>query len=278
MNKLKAITKGIDLAIPGLLTDYNSLEDRYFQAFKAAHGNLSMTIEEFRGSNIYNVFNACILIDMVNNQFLSNFIPEIVDNSISQNEIQTIKYSGNTSFFLIHQLKKLDNIEDAQIIDINNDPVSTLKGQIRIFIKRVDSSLELDANIIGNTIYDVLTPGCVLLGDHEIIINKNGFNKSIQWSYANEISISLSVIASVNFSWNGAMISNNQLVNMLLQEWNNYYQFNKLIQPLVFIRNLQMLGNITFEINYNGAQAEDFIVQNGDYLLLDEANISLQVG
>jgi hypothetical protein len=197
--------KEINNTIDNLATDYDTLEQRYFATFKQVHGNLNMSIEEFRGSNIYNIFNTCILVDMVNNQFLSNFIPNIVENSIMQNEIFNIKYSGNTSFFLIKQLKKLENIQEVQIIDINSDPTETPKGNARIYIKRIDETKGLNSDEVGLVIYNNLNEGVVSFVDIDkehisVKIDRDGFIKNIKYRYSTNADCTLKVVASPNNS------------------------------------------------------------------------------
>ncbi|MDR0483794.1 MAG: hypothetical protein LBH40_00750 [Alphaproteobacteria bacterium] len=271
--------KEIDLIINDLATDYDTVEDRYFQAFKQAHGGLNMTIEEFRGSNLYNIFNSCILMDMTNNKFLTNFIPEVVNNSVVQNEINETKYSGNTAYYLRQQIRKLNNVKEVQVIDVNSDSVGTPKGNVRIFIKTNDDTQSLNPIEVGEIIYNNLNEGVVSLGDTVIDINRDGFIKNIQYSYANNSPIVLNVVASPNNSWNGDLFTNTQLVALILEQWNNYYTMQKEIQPQVFLRNLEMLANVSFSLKYKDTfYTQDFSVDNGDYLTLSLEDISLQIG
>lgn len=235
-------------------------------------------MQDDRGSNIYNIFNTCILVEIVNNQFLTNFIPEIVNNSIENNEIINQKYSGNTTFYLINQLKKIDNIKDVQIIDVNSDSAGTTKGNVRIFIKKDTENSNINYEEVGISIYDNLNEGVVSLGDNKININRDGFIKNIKYSYSKDVKCSLKVEASPNNSWNGDLYSTIDLENFIYKEWLDYYSMQKQIQPQTFLRNLEMLANISFVFSYNGDKKSDFYANNGDYLVLNKEDIELTVG
>ncbi len=262
----------LSFTIEGLATDYDSIEERYFNAFKEVHSNTNITIEEWRGSNIYNIFNTCILVEMVNNQFLSNFIPNIVDNSIEQNEIIEQKYSGNTTFYLRKGLKEVSGVNNSQIIDTNTD--STLpKSTLAIYIKGA-SIPDLE---VAYKIYDRLNEGIVTQGDISKTVSRAGFSKKISYSIAKDTDIKLEITAQISQNWNGELYSNEEIKQMIMEKWNDYYDFQKLIQPLEFCK-LDIFGGVKYKVSYNDKiYIDPFMVNNGDFLILSKEDITLNI-
>jgi hypothetical protein len=66
---------------------------------------------------------------------------------------------------------------------------------------------------------------------------------------------------------------------MIYNEWQKYYTMQKTIQPQVFLRNLEMLANISFTFSFDDTSyTQDFTVDNGIFLMLSRTNIKLNIG